>query len=173
LGWFGYWVRRGFGRGRGCPPIDQFKKAAMGTKKLAVITGFVAADEIERAGVVTESAEGEGGAGGVVLVLGDGFGLAADLAIESGLFEAHYSRLTPAGEGHGLNERCFDSSLRLQFIEKRGQEFCEAIPRFAFQNDGAAEHAMFHGIAGGGEFALGGFGAAGFGSVGARGFLLA
>src|ERR1700685_799727 len=89
--------------------------------------------------------------------------------LHAGLFHTPDSHLPPTGDGHVFDEGGFDGGLWLKFFVKGGEKRAEAVLRFAFENDGAGKHAMSHGIAGGGEFALGGGGATGSGSVGAGG----
>ena len=154
-----------------------FDEAAVSAEVLAVVTGFVAVDEFEGAGIVAEGAEGEGGAGGGlfgwVQCGRDGYiGLAAHLVVHGGLFHAPDAHLTPAGDGHILDEGLLERGARLEFLGESGEESAEAILGLAFENDGGGEHAMRDGVAGGGEFALGSGRAVGFAAVGAGCLLL-
>ena len=94
----------------------------MSAEVLAVVTGFVAVDEFEGAGIVAESAEGDGGDGGGVL---GGFerggvrdrGLPAHFVFHARLFHAPDAHLTPAGDGHVLDEGLLEGGLRLELFE--------------------------------------------------------
>jgi len=139
----------------------------VGAEVLAVVAGFVAVDEIERAGIVAESAEGERGTGGGILRGVRGFGAFAHFMLHGSLFNAPEPHLTPTGNGHVFDEGGFDVGLRLEFFVESGEEPAEAVLGLAFEDDGAGEHAVSYGVAGGGLFALRGDWASGFGSIGA------
>jgi hypothetical protein len=142
---------------------------------LTIVTRLVAIDQFEGAGVVAEGAEGEGAAGGGVfgriafggIIFGGEpcFSLGAHLVFQIGFFHAPDPHLTPAGHGHVFDEGDFHGGLRLKFVVQSGNEQVEAFFGFAPQNNGSGEHAMSQGIAGGGKFALGSDGTAGFGAV--------
>jgi hypothetical protein len=93
---------------------------------LAIVTGLVAIDQLEGAGVVAESAEGERATGGGVF---DGiafggvacFRLGAHLVFHAGFFHAPDPHLTPAGDGHVLDEGDFDGGLGLKFGVQIGE----------------------------------------------------
>ncbi len=139
----------------------------MSAQVLAIVTRFVAIDQLKGTGVVAEGAEGQGTTSGVVFG-GHVFrsGIDAHLVFHVGLFDAPDSHLTPTGDGHVFDEGDFNGGLRLKFGVQIGEERVEAFFGFALQNDGAGEDAMGRGIAGGGKFALGSDGTAGFGAVG-------
>jgi hypothetical protein len=168
-------LRRLSGRGRAA--VARFYKAAVGAVVLAVVAGVVTIDEFERAGIVTESAVGEGGAGGGIL----GWvqirrvrhrGLAAHFVFQAGLLHAPDAHLTPAGDGHVLDEGLLEGRLGLEFFEERGEESEKAIRGLAAENDGGGEHTVSDGVAGGGEFAHRCDRAMGFTAVGAGCVLL-
>ena len=98
---------------------------------------------------------------------GRGLGLSSHVVLHGQLFHAPEAHLTPAGYGHVFDERGFDGGLRLEFFVESGEESAEAILGLAFEDDGAGEHAVSYGVAGGGLFALRGDWASGFGSIGA------
>jgi hypothetical protein len=152
--------------GRGFGAVAQLQQTAVRAEILAIVARFVAVDEFERAGIVAEGAEGERRSGRGVLFRLRGFGLSAHFVLHASLLHTPDSHLTPAGDGHVFDEGGFDGGLWLEFFVKGGEERAEAVLRFAFENDGAGKHAVGHGVAGGGEFALGGGGAAGFGAGG-------
>jgi hypothetical protein len=140
---------------------------------LAVVTRIVTIDEFERAGIVTESAEGECGAGGggaagvavTAWVRYSGvrhFGLSAHLVLHAGLLHTPDAHLTPAGDGHVLDEGFFERGLRLEFFEESGEKPKKAIRGLAFENYGAGQHTVSDGVTGGGELALRSDRAAGF-----------
>ena len=92
--------------------------------------------------------------------------------VHAGLLHAPDAHLTPAGNGHVFDERFFEGGLGLEFLVQGGDERKKAIRGLAFENYRAGEHAMFHGVAGGGELSRGSDRAAGFGSVRAGCLLL-
>jgi hypothetical protein len=59
--------------------------------------------------------------------------------------------------------------LRLVFLLPGSEEADESLARFVFEDDGFREDAVTETVARGGEFALRGGGATGFGAVGAGG----
>jgi len=179
----GMWTRivrwAGCGLARwGRAAVAHFEEAAVRAVILALVTRIVTVDQIESAGIVTESAEGEGRAGGVVGMLDVGrnrvrdFGLPADFVVHAGFFHAPDAHLTPAGDGHVVDERFLERGLGLEFLVQGGDELVKAIRGLALENDCAGEHAMLEGVAGGGELAFLSDGAAGFGAVGAGCLLL-
>ena len=136
---------------------------------MAVVAGFVAIDQVERTGIVAESAESERGASGGLLLRDRGLGLSAHLVLHAGLFHAPETHLTPAGYGHVFDKRGFDGGFGLKFFVEGGEESAEACLRLTFEDDGVAKHAVSYGVAGGREFALRRGGAPGFGTVGTGG----
>jgi hypothetical protein len=101
-------------------------------------------------------------------VFGGVFAL-ADLVGDAGGFESPETELAPAADGHGFDEGGFDAGAGLELGFEFGEEVGETAGGFAFNEDGFSEHVMADGIAGGDEFAFGGFGAAGFCAVAAGG----
>ena len=88
------------------------RKAAVSAEILAIETRLVAIDQLERAGVVAEGAEGQRTTGGVVFVFAYAlFDLGAHLLLHVGLFDAPDPHLTPAGYGHVFDEGEFDGGL--------------------------------------------------------------
>src|ERR1700685_3075777 len=79
-----------------------------------------------------------------------------------GLSHAPDAHLTPAGDGHVLDEGLLERGARLEFLDESGEESAEAILGLASENDGGGEQSMSDGVAGGGESALGSGRAMGF-----------
>ena len=82
----------------------EFEQKGKGSGELAVEGGFVALGEIEHAGVISEVAEDDGGPNGWGI---GGVVLAGHFEIEAGFLDAPDAHLTPAGDGHGFDERGF------------------------------------------------------------------
>jgi hypothetical protein len=143
----------------------------VGPQVLAVVTGLVAKDEIEGAGVVAERAKGDGTeSGGRVVGSGIHIELAIHLGFERRLFELPDAGAAPAGYRHGVDEVLFDACDRLEFREEFGGERLEGFLGFAIEDDDFAENAVLEGVARGGKFALLGERATGFAAVGAGSF---
>ena len=164
-------------RSRRSAAVAHFEEAAVGAEVLPVVTRFVTIDEFERTGIVAESAEGYGGAGGSLLgwvQLGGvrDFGLPAHFVIHTGLFHAPDTYLTPAGDGHVLDEGFLEGGLRLEFFEEMGEETEKAIRGLAFEDYRAGEHSVSEGVTGGSELTLRTNRAVGFGAVDAGCVLL-
>ena len=125
----------------------------MSAEVLAVVTGFVTIDEFEGAGIVAESAEGDGGAGGGLLA-----GVQCcrvrhraqpvHLVLHARLFHAPDAHLTPADDGHVLDEGFLERGLGLEFIEEGSEEAEKAIRGLAVENDGGGEHSVSDGVTG-------------------------
>jgi hypothetical protein len=133
--------------GRRSAAVARFHKTAVSAVVLAIVARIVAIDKFERAGVVAEGAEGDGRAGGGVLGWVEAgrvrqFRLPAHFALHAGLFHAPDAHLTPAGDGHVLDEGLLEGGLRFEFFEQKGKEPQKAIRGLAFENDGVGEHAM-------------------------------
>jgi hypothetical protein len=139
-----------------------FHEAAVGSEVLALIADFVAAQGIEDAGVVGQLFDGEGGGGGVVV----GRVLAIELVVEGGGFNGPDAEETPAGGGHGFDQRFFEGGLRLEFSGEVSDELEEAGLVLDLESQGVAEDAVTGGVVGGGAFALGRNRSAGFDAVG-------
>jgi hypothetical protein len=156
-----WWRRRG--RAFGAEVLE----AGEGTFELAIVTRFVAVDEFEGARFVGHGAEGDEGLGGQAGGGGE-LGL-VDFEVESGGFHVPEAHLAPAGYGHVFDERFLGGGFRLMLFLEGGEEFDEGFARFVFEDDGFREDSVTEAVARGGEFALRGFGAAGFSSVGTGG----
>jgi hypothetical protein len=141
---------------------------------LALVTGFLAAEEGGGFPGVGEGAEGEGGAGGVVEV--GGFGerrVFAHLVLHAGGFELDGAEGAPVGESDGVNERAGEGVLRFEGGFEVGEDVFEDGGVFDFEADVVGEVVGvddFAGVLGRAALPFGGDGAAGFGSVGAGGF---
>jgi hypothetical protein len=92
-----------------------------------------------------------------------------DFEVEPGGFHVPEAHLPPTGDGHVLDQRFFGRGLRLVFLLIGSEEVDESFARFVFEDDGFREDAVTETVARGGEFALRGDGATGFGAVGAGG----
>jgi hypothetical protein len=85
------------------------------------------------------------------------FGISACLRISCSMEafsmppDAH---LTPAGDGHVLDEGFLEGGLRLEFFEQCGEETKKAIRGLALENYRAGQHAVGEGVTGGGDLAL-------------------
>ena len=89
--------------------------------------------------------------------------------MQGGALDGPQAQKTPTGDGHVLDERAFDFTLRAKIALERGKETSEGGRVFVFQNDGVSEEAVARAVSGGGDAYLGGLGAAGFGAICARG----
>jgi len=146
-------------------------EALGGAVVLAVVAGFVAVHDFEGAGLVAEGAEGEGGLGGGGFG-GDLFallGLFAHFKAEAGLFHAPEPELTPAADGHVLDETALGFGLRPEFLNEGGEELEEAVGGFGFEDYGVGEDSVAEGVSGGVGFAFQGDRAFGFAAVSAGG----
>jgi hypothetical protein len=137
-----------------------------GSEELAVERGFIPQEKIRRTGGFGGAAEGEdgadaGGSGGGVLE--------GDVAVEGGFLRAPDAELTPAGDGHGLDEGHLSLGVGLVFVDEGGEESEEAAFVLAFEDDGGGKELVAGAVAGGAALAFRSGGAAGEGSVGARG----
>jgi len=92
-----------------------------------------------------------------------------DFEVESGGFHVPEAHLAPAGDGHVLDQRFFGGGLGLMLLLIGSEEVDESLARFVFEDDGFRENAVAETVARGGEFALRGGEATGFGAVGAGG----
>ncbi len=72
-----------------------------------------------------------------------------------------------------IDESGFDLVARGEIGEVAGAEFLEAVFGFSTEDDGLGIEAVGEGIEGGFGFSFGGFGPAGFGSVGTGGLSFA
>lgn len=84
---------------------------------MARTAGFMARQEFEHAGLVGKGPDSVGGARGEAWVFAlPHLRLFSDLAGDTGTFEGQETSLTPAADGHVLDEGSFDSGARLEFI---------------------------------------------------------
>src|SRR5215472_17819496 len=85
----------------------------------------------------------------------DDGGKPVDLLIERGALEFPKTMETPAAHDHGFDVMCFDLCARMEFgVEARG-ESGEMFGRFAADNDGFGEEAVFNRVSCGDGFAFG------------------
>ena len=90
----------------------------------------------------------------------------------AGLFECPDSQEPPLGGEHALDEHEFDGGLGAKFEEEGIGEFFGVRGGLIREEQRTGEEAVFERVAGGGEFAVRGFGATGFLAIGAGcGFL--
>jgi hypothetical protein len=163
---------RGLGRRRGRAFGAEVLEAGEGAFELTIVTRFVAVDEFEGARFVGHGAEGDEGLGGQAGGGGE-FGL-VDFEVEPGGFHVPEAHLAPAGYENVFDERGFlrktlGGGFRLMLFLEGGEELDEGFAGFVLEDDGFREDSVTEAVARGGEFALRGFGAAGFGSVGTGG----
>ena len=139
---------------------------------------FVAQEERERLAVVCQILEGEGEVEAIIETVslrGAGCGFdGADLLIHERGFDEPEALLTPAGDGHFLDEDGLAGVRRVVGGGKCGVERGEAFLIFIAEADTRGEarggrEAMGDGVGGGAGFAFGGDGPAGFLGVGALG----
>jgi len=133
---------------------------------LAIVTGVIAIEEVEDAGLVSQFAEGDGGASG-----GGAIGeiLLFDFEAPGFAFDGPDARLAPERDGHFFEEGLLGGSFGLKFGVEGGEELGEDVGVFVVEDDGSGEDAVANGVLRGAEFAFGSFRAAGIGAIEARG----
>jgi hypothetical protein len=143
----------------------EFQECVEGAGELAVVGSFVAVEEIEDAGVVSQVLESGGGA----VDRGGGRRLTGHFEFEAGLLEAEYAEMAPTGDGHGFDQGGFGEGAWLEFGDEAGVELLEAVLGLAFEDDGLGQEAVADAVLGGDGFAFFRDRPAGFGAVDAGG----
>jgi hypothetical protein len=132
----------------------EFHQGLVGADEGAGELRLVAVEKTERAGLVGEIFESQGGAGAVCLSV-DGCGELFDLVIQAGAFEFPDAMQTPAAHDHGFDMMRFGLRAGMELgVEARG-EGGEMFGRLAGDDDGFGEQAVLEGIGRGDGFAFG------------------
>ena len=141
---------------------------------LAVVTVFVAAEDVGMPIGIAEGADGEHGAGrGVVSgvqAIGSfgsfGPGQAAGFVDNGGFFDSPDAELTPFADGHLLDQHALGGADGLKIGGNGVEQGGETVAGFVVNEDGVGEDAVASAVAGGVTFAYGASGAGGFEGVG-------
>ena len=99
---------------------------------MAFEAGFVAIEKIEGAGLISEGAEGEGGASG--RVIGGGIEL-FHFVLEVGALDGPEAEETPTADGHVLDQGAFDFVAGSEVAVKIGEEIGDNLEVFVFEED--------------------------------------
>ena len=118
-----------------------------GAVVLDVEAMLVTAVEFGAPGTVAQRAHGEHGAGGGIGV-GVGVGLTAYFMSDAGGFDSPRAPETPLRDGHLVDERALGDGGGPVFGVEGVNQFGEGFARFAIDEDGAGQDAVFGGVAG-------------------------
>ncbi len=106
---------------------------------MAVVTRFVPVDYIEGAGVIGEILEGEGRAGGGIVLAGI---VLADFRFEGLAFDRPNPHKSPARRSHGLDQTQLGFGLGIELARESGEYFVEGFGVLVFEDNGFREDAM-------------------------------
>ncbi len=142
----------------------KLEKPPEGTGVLALATNLIQAHEFEQTAITGEATNGVRGMRGPARRF-RGRLLPADLVGDARGFHAPEPELTPAADGHALEQSGFDAGEGLKLGLELGEESVETLGGFAFNEDGLREDAVAEGVAGGDELTFGSYGTTGFCAV--------